>query len=165
MSLYSADKRHYVADVGSRLYTTFPYYAAKSVAVLPFVILKTLVRLRGLPAACLPVPACLLAALLAYCTACIPYWYISATSPANQPRCLAPPQVCTYTAYGMIGLRPVPSAMAINGGASMLIYLVAHQVGARALAPCAADLAGRPIAAVTGDQFFAARTPWPLRSA
>ncbi|GBF91998.1 ABC transporter G family [Raphidocelis subcapitata] len=78
MSLYSADKRHYVADVGARLYTTSPYYAAKSVAVLPFVIVNTL--------------------------------------------------VCSYTAYGMIGLRVESRALAVHGATSVLVYLVAHQV-------------------------------------
>lgn len=38
------------------------------------------------------------------------------------------PQVCTYTAYGMTGLRLEPAAVLINGVASVLLYLIAAQL-------------------------------------
>jgi hypothetical protein len=51
MSLYTADKRHYTADISARLYSPSPYYAAKSLAVLPFVVANVLVRLFRLRSA------------------------------------------------------------------------------------------------------------------
>ncbi|KAI8470836.1 MAG: hypothetical protein J3K34DRAFT_521019 [Monoraphidium minutum] len=38
MSLYAADRRHFTADMSARLYTPGPYYAAKTLAVLPFAL-------------------------------------------------------------------------------------------------------------------------------
>jgi hypothetical protein len=36
MSLYAADKSHFVADAGARLFRVSAYYAAKTIAALPF---------------------------------------------------------------------------------------------------------------------------------
>jgi hypothetical protein len=48
MSLYAADKRHYTNDIGAGLYTPSTYYAAKSLASLPFMVINVLVGLgRG----------------------------------------------------------------------------------------------------------------------
>ncbi|KAI8463050.1 MAG: P-loop containing nucleoside triphosphate hydrolase protein [Monoraphidium minutum] len=78
MSLYAADKRHYTADISARLYTPSPYYAAKTLAVAPFILLNVL--------------------------------------------------VCTYVSYGMTGLRLTVPAVATNGAASVLLYLIGQQV-------------------------------------
>ncbi|GBF87651.1 ABC transporter G family [Raphidocelis subcapitata] len=40
MSLYTADKQYYVADAAAKLYAPSAYYAAKTVAVLPFAVLN-----------------------------------------------------------------------------------------------------------------------------
>lgn len=78
MSLYAADKRHYTADISARLYTPGAYYAAKSLAVLPFILANVL--------------------------------------------------VCTFVSYGMTGLRLTTQAVAVNGAASVLLYLIAQQL-------------------------------------
>ena len=44
MSLYAADRRHFTADISARLYSPAPYYAAKTLAVLPFALANVLVR-------------------------------------------------------------------------------------------------------------------------
>jgi hypothetical protein len=46
MSLYAADRRHFTADISARLYSPGPYYAAKTLAVLPFALANCLVRQR-----------------------------------------------------------------------------------------------------------------------
>ena len=47
ISLYAADKRHFVADSAARLYRPSAYYAAKSVAVLPFIVANVAVSCSG----------------------------------------------------------------------------------------------------------------------
>jgi hypothetical protein len=44
MSLYTADKRYYTADISARLYSPGPYYAAKTLATTPFMVANVLVR-------------------------------------------------------------------------------------------------------------------------
>lgn len=82
MSLYAADRRHFTADISARLYSPGPYYAAKTIAVLPFALANVLFSV--------------------------------------------------YIVYGMAGLRLTLPAVAVNGVASALLYLIAQQVQALA---------------------------------
>jgi len=125
MSLYTADKRHYTADISARLYKPGPYYIAKTLATLPFMVANVLVSGVGA------------SGLLGRCIGLLRWTSAAAYQPShpstqlNQQFQTTPThqtQICTYTAYGMTGLSLSQESLIINGATSVLLYLIAQQV-------------------------------------